>query len=122
MRISVNSMARILSHIIGIKKEPQYEKLVSRLFYLAYGSVGQSCTTLCTAASQNLAAIRGCHTLPEAMLHLAVPLLRLICSFHENVTPFLLYHYAACSGSIGLQCNIAGSLSAQCRYKYPCKV
>ena len=59
--------------------------------YLRIGSVGQLCTTLCTAASQNLATVCGCHTLPEAVLHLAVPLLRLICSLHGIVTPFLSY-------------------------------
>jgi len=51
---------------------------------LRIGSIGQSCTTLCTAASQNFTTIRGCHTLPEAVLHLTVPLLRLICSLHGN--------------------------------------
>lgn len=56
-------------------------------------SISQSCSAFCSAASQNLTAIRSCHTLAEAMLLLAMQLLGLVCSLHGNVTPFLLCIY-----------------------------
>ena len=51
--------------------------------------VAQAGTALGAAASQDLAAVGGSHSLSEAVLHLCVPLLRLESSFHLAFTPFL---------------------------------
>ena len=95
--------------------------------YLRIGSVGQLCTTLCTAASQNLATVCGCHTLPEAMLHLTVPLLRLICSLHGNRHSFSFVSSCASkqkrsSESSGLQIFGAVTLFASQSYDKRAKI
>ena len=56
-------------------------------------SVSQSHSSLCTSSLQNFSAVCSCHSLPEAMLNLALTLLRLICSLHERFTPFPLTSY-----------------------------
>ena len=51
-------------------------------------SVSQSHSALGTSSLQNLSAVGSSHSLSEAMLNLALTLLRLICSLHECFTPF----------------------------------
>ena len=46
-------------------------------------SGAELCSALCSAASENLAAVRGLHSLAEAVLLLALALLRLISTKHD---------------------------------------
>lgn len=48
--------------------------------------IGQLLSALCPAAGKNLAAISIGHSFTEAVLHLSVPFLRLIRSFHDFFT------------------------------------
>ena len=102
------------------RKKKESHKRVAALF-LRIGSIGQSCATLCTAASQNLTTIRGCHTLPEAVLHLAVPLLRLICSLHGNRHSFSFVASDIRSDGAANVKNYRIS-AVSCKYNTPCEV
>lgn len=44
--------------------------------------MSESCATLCASSLQHFAAIGGGHSLAEAVLLLALPLLGLVCSEH----------------------------------------
>lgn len=50
--------------------------------------VGKSCSASCASARQNLAAVRGSHSLPEAVYLFSLKLFRLIGSFHLEKPPF----------------------------------
>ena len=54
---------------------------------MKWGSVGELCSALCSAASENLAAVGGLHSFAEAVLFLALKLLGLIGTEH-NVHSF----------------------------------
>ena len=49
-------------------------------------SVAELCSAFCSAAGQDLAAVRGGHSLAEAVLFLALTLLRLIGKKHDEVS------------------------------------
>ena len=44
--------------------------------------MAQLSSALCASSLENLSAVLGSHSLSEAVLHLSLTLLRLICSFH----------------------------------------
>jgi hypothetical protein len=50
----------------------------------AHKLIGQACPSLCPTTCKHLAAVRGSHTLSEAMFFFAVQLLRLKSSEHKN--------------------------------------
>ena len=50
-------------------------------------SVGQSLSALCTSSLENVATVRGLHSLSEAMLLLSLALLRLVSSEHFGIPP-----------------------------------
>ena len=52
-------------------------------------SVGQSLSALCTSSLENVATVRGLHSLSEAMLLLSLSLLRLVSSEHLGAPPSL---------------------------------
>lgn len=49
--------------------------------------VGQSLSALCTSSLENVATVRGLHSLSEAMLLLSLALLRLVSSEHFGIPP-----------------------------------
>lgn len=49
-------------------------------------SIGESCSSFCSASLQNLSAVRGLHSLTEAVLFLSLTLLGLICSQHADTS------------------------------------
>lgn len=55
---------------------------------IAVRSVGQLFSALCAAASENLTAVLGSHSLHKAVLVLSLKLLGLISSFHLVDPPF----------------------------------
>ena len=57
----------------------------------AIRSVGQLFSALCAAASENLTAVLGSHSLHEAVLVLSLELLGLISSFHSDIPPSELW-------------------------------
>ena len=48
--------------------------------------VAESCSALCSSASENLSAVSSSHSLHETMNLLPLKLLRLICSFHLSLS------------------------------------
>ena len=50
--------------------------------------VGEASSAFCSAASEDLAAVGGGHSLAEAVLFLALALLGLIGTKHLGLTPF----------------------------------
>ena len=59
--------------------------------------VGQSLSALSTSSLENLATVRGLHSLSEAMLLLSLALLRLVSSGHFGIPPskFAVGHISA---------------------------
>ena len=62
--------------------------------------VGQSLSALCTSSLENVATIRGLHSLSEAMLLLSLTLLRLVSSEHNRF--YLLQDLLSGRNSAGL--------------------
>lgn len=50
--------------------------------------IGKSCSTLSASSLKNLSAIGSTHSFSEAMLHLTLSFLRLVCSKHSTAPPF----------------------------------
>ena len=48
--------------------------------------VGQTCSTLCSSASENLTAVLCSHSLSEAVLLLSLKLLWLVCLLHKSIS------------------------------------
>ena len=75
-----------------------------RGFYEIWGRltklVGQSLSALCTSSLENVATIRGLHSLSEAMLLLSLTLLRLVSSEHNRF--YLLQDLLSGRNSAGL--------------------
>ena len=75
------------------RRDRQSHRLVSHLprEFRGYGinskSVGQSLSALGTSSLENVATVRGLHSLSEAMLLLSLALLRLVSSEHFGIPP-----------------------------------
>ena len=59
--------------------------------YADSGSIGKHVSAFGASSFKHLSAIGCCHSLSEAVLHLALSLFRLVCSKHIAAPPFVLY-------------------------------
>ena len=78
-------------------------KLAQSNFRFERDSIGELLSSLGAAASENLASVLGSHSLSEAVLLLALDLLRLIRSEHLFRPPYLIHREALNNADISRQ-------------------
>ena len=76
-----NHCSDVVSSVLTRRSRPAV-----RRFYADSG--GELLSALGSAAGKNLAAVRGGHSLAEAVLHFALTLFGLVRSFHADTPPF----------------------------------
>ena len=75
---SVSNPGKVLYRILS--------DVIHRISSRAAELVCELLSALCSAASKYFAAVSVRHSLAEAMFHLAMTLLRLVCSFHDKTS------------------------------------